>query len=158
MTRIFLAWVAGEISLSVRADEPEVFADLLEELKNQIAPPQRRYSPPERTWFIAGDVFIHLSTWIDYAQNYHSAKIEWSTAKDSGEQQHRTRENRARASHAPVKGDAYATLFLLPTAPPELVKAAYKTLSLKLHPDKPGGDVRAMQQLNAAYSSLTKAA
>lgn len=35
------------------------------------------------------------------------------------------------------------------------VKKAYKTLSLKLHPDKPTGDEKAFMMLNKAYMALT---
>jgi curved DNA-binding protein CbpA len=44
-------------------------------------------------------------------------------------------------------------LHLLPDAPPELIKAAYKTLAMKFHPDH-GGDTRRMQELNEALQLL----
>ncbi len=96
-----------------------------------------------------------MQAWIGYAEGTHSASVEWDITKGSGErQQHRTNSNRA---HAPVNSDAYATLFLLPTAPRAVVKAAYRALADIHHPDH-GGTTLAMQTINAAYASLTKAA
>lgn len=49
--------------------------------------------------------------------------------------------------------DAYRELHLLPSAPPELVTAAYKTLARLHHPDV-GGDTATMQRLNDAFAKL----
>lgn len=50
----------------------------------------------------------------------------------------------------------YAMLFVTDDAPPEVIKAAYKALAIKYHPDR-GGDTVAMQAVNAAYDRLKKA-
>lgn len=50
------------------------------------------------------------------------------------------------------QGD-YAALHLLPSAPPELVKAAHRCLAKLAHPDK-GGDVVTMQRINAAADRI----
>lgn len=50
---------------------------------------------------------------------------------------------------------AYGVLHLQPTAPPELVKAAYRVMARTHHPDA-GGSEEAMKRINAAYESLTK--
>lgn len=50
---------------------------------------------------------------------------------------------------------AHSVLHLLPSAPQELIKSAYRTLALLYHPDH-GGDVSKMQKLNQAYEKLTK--
>jgi curved DNA-binding protein CbpA len=59
-------------------------------------------------------------------------------------------------SHGPghQTTDAYAVLHLLPTAPPELIKAAYRCLAMIHHPDR-GGDTEAMQRINSAYAGLS---
>lgn len=49
----------------------------------------------------------------------------------------------------------YTVLHLLPTAPPELVKASYRTLASLHHPDK-GGDTAIMAKINEAYEDLCK--
>lgn len=52
----------------------------------------------------------------------------------------------------------YDNLKIARNAPPEIIRAAYKTLSQKFHPDRHGGDVRATQNfqlINAAYDVLS---
>jgi len=62
-------------------------------------------------------------------------------------------QRRARQAAGACEADRYAALHLLPTAPPELVKAAYRCLAMLNHPDR-GGDTRAMQVINEAYEAL----
>lgn len=45
---------------------------------------------------------------------------------------------------------AFATLYLLPTAPAEVAQAVYRVLAKQYHPDY-GGDLEKMKQINAAY-------
>lgn len=47
----------------------------------------------------------------------------------------------------------HATLFLLPNAPIEVVKAAHRALAQLHHPDV-GGDSERMAEINAAYDEL----
>jgi hypothetical protein len=47
----------------------------------------------------------------------------------------------------------FATLWVLPGAPPAVITAAYRALARELHPDA-GGDTRAMQKVNAAFEEL----
>ncbi len=51
--------------------------------------------------------------------------------------------------------EAYTTLHLLPDAPVELIKAAYRCLAKLNHPDR-GGDEKAMQRINEAYAVLER--
>jgi curved DNA-binding protein CbpA len=46
----------------------------------------------------------------------------------------------------------------LPSAPPELIRAAFKCLATIFHPDKPGGDDERMKAINRAYEKLAAAA
>lgn len=50
---------------------------------------------------------------------------------------------------------AWEALYLMPGAPLEVVKAAYRALAQLYHPDKGGETVR-MQEINAAMSELVK--
>lgn len=50
----------------------------------------------------------------------------------------------------------WAVMYLAPGAPVEVVKAAYKALALKYHPDKPGGSLVKMQEINAAMEKLIR--
>ena len=49
-----------------------------------------------------------------------------------------------------------AALGLPPGAAPEEVRAAYRKLALRLHPDKPGGDIEKFKAVQGAYDALTK--
>lgn len=51
--------------------------------------------------------------------------------------------------------DYYAILGLLPSAEAFLVRAAYKALSQKYHPDMSSGDASRMQEINEAYRILS---
>ncbi|QQG66426.1 DnaJ domain-containing protein [Desulfobulbus oligotrophicus] len=51
--------------------------------------------------------------------------------------------------------DYYARLGLSPQAEENVIKAAYRALSQKYHPDKNGGDNSRMQELNEAYAILS---
>ncbi len=49
----------------------------------------------------------------------------------------------------------YHVLHLQPSAPPELVEAAYRTLTKLYHPDR-GGDTETMAAINAAVSVIRR--
>ena len=61
----------------------------------------------------------------------------------------------ARQPH-PALAAAYAALWLRPGAPLPVVKAAYRSLAARHHPDA-GGDDRAMRRLNDAYDTISRA-
>lgn len=52
--------------------------------------------------------------------------------------------------------ESHRVLEVAPEACPEVIKAAYRALALKHHPDC-GGSEQAMKRLNAAYARLLKA-
>ncbi len=65
-----------------------------------------------------------------------------------------------RAVHVqPLEGDApveaYAELYLLPTAPLPVVKAVYRVLAKETHPDHGGSKAR-MQAINSAYALIKR--
>ena len=45
-------------------------------------------------------------------------------------------------------------MYLLPGAPVEVVRAAYKALAMRYHPDRPGGDAQKMRELNEAVAEI----
>lgn len=54
-----------------------------------------------------------------------------------------------------VENDPYRTLHLLPTAPPEVAKAAHRAMAMLCHPDH-GGSHEQMQTVNAAWEQLER--
>jgi hypothetical protein len=86
---------------------------------------------------------------VDYSRlpgdlqiNIAQKKVGW---------QRGVRKNKSKLSE-PTK-NYHAVLHLMPTAPPVLVKAAYKALAFKYHPDR-GGDVETFKQIQEAYDNL----
>lgn len=60
-----------------------------------------------------------------------------------------------RASDRPAGSDHFTVLHLLPSAPRELVDAAYRTLAKSTHPDVGGSD-SAMRRLTEARDALSR--
>jgi hypothetical protein len=129
------------------------FGDAIDTLKRTVPPHQRAYAAESKTWFVSTAGRTYLDAWLGHMRVAHGASVEWVAGDETSSDAH----ERAHKPHTPAKADPFATLHLLPSAPPEVVKAAYRALSLKHHPDL-GGDVRAMQTINAAYRQLSPAA
>jgi hypothetical protein len=55
-----------------------------------------------------------------------------------------------------LKKTEWETLYLIPNAPLEVVKAAYRALAMLHHPDR-GGDIETMAKINSAYDKIVKA-
>jgi hypothetical protein len=125
------------------------FSPCVSTLKEFIHAYSRSYEPTTRKWFIDEDAYAQLFQWLDYAHAELGARVEWQTSSD------RTREKPPEPPPAKPKTiDPYAVLHLRETAPPELVRAAFKCLATIFHPDKPTGDEEKMKELNSAYRRL----
>ena len=105
-----------------------------------------RYDGDEREWTLPRYAVERLQRWADA----WASQQEWDAAPCNGQQRRSERHQDAPA--APLT-EAYATLHLLPSAPPELVTAAYRTLAQLHHPDR-GGDTGAMIVINRAVEIL----
>jgi hypothetical protein len=110
---------------------------LVAAIKANVPGRLRAYDPTSRAWHIAPNawsiierVALRSGYRID---NAHTAPRR--TAADGVEE--------------------YNTLHLLPSAPPEVVAAAYRALAKLHHPDA-GGDTATMQRINTAYKRLSK--
>jgi hypothetical protein len=144
MTKILLSLTGDQVSVKLKSSDREAFVFLIESLKDRIPAYDRTYSPASKEWLIDASARDSLELWLDDAREVCGASVEWQP----------TKHKRTYTRTAPVAPDAFATLHLLPSAPPEVVRASYKALAQLVHPDKPGGDVAAMQRLNEAYERL----
>ena len=140
----------GDYRVKLHSDDQGIFKLCVETLKSFISPLFRQYDPATKHWLIAGEGYGPFTRWLSYCHiNFH-AQIKQSSA---GGQQ------KAKASTTTLsltpEAAAFKTLHLRDTAPPELIKAAYRILAQKHHPDHQG-DTQAMQQINAAYELLTR--
>ena len=117
-----------------------------------LAPPSARsYNPLDKTWFVAftyADQALAL-----FRQLWPHAEVR--DARGAGTPPPRRPGALAAERH-------YAVLHLLPSAPPEVVDAAYRALVKRHHPDRlPAGEreraTRVTQELNAAREALMAA-
>ena len=133
--------LADGVQLRFGCGDEHAFSLRLEALKMGIPPHARRWHAEHKFWWISAAYRSTLSQW-------QSRWFEHSPPSPSP----------SPWTWAPppsgVHG-AYAALHLLPTAPPVLVRAAYRTLATLHHPDR-GGDTATMVALNAAYAQLEK--
>ena len=123
---------------SVRLTFPYA-AELVDALKAQIPAHARTYDPDSRAWTIT---VAHASV---AARLMHQTFADVETVD-------------AQAGPTADRGDppreaALVVLHLRPSAPPELVDAAYRCLARLHHPDA-GGDHDAMLRLNQALEVL----
>ncbi len=150
MTTIYIARTFSGFHIKLKSDNPDAFKLCIDALKSAITPDMRSYNPATREWFVDEDATGRMRRWLDYCRANLYAEVEWldgETYEDPESEWKPPKKSRPKA------GDPYVTLHLLPSAPPEVVKAAYKALAMKHHPDK-GGDTEAMQQINDAYKQL----
>lgn len=117
--------------------------ELVDDLKSGIPACQRSWDPDRKVWTVFGS-----ERWANLAVDFLLEAFPYAKIVRPIERPIR--------QTATASNDPYRALHLLPTAPPELVKSAYRTLSKLNHPDH-GGDTVAMQQLNGAYAELQKA-
>jgi len=137
----------------LRSSDSDLFRELIEALKTSIPHRWRDYDPDDKCWRIVSRG--HLDIWLDCVSDYAGIQVIW----DNDETHRRARQDLPppRRPGRMVPADAFTALYLLPTAPPEVIKASYKALALIHHPDR-GGDLEQMKTINQAYDLLEKGA
>ena len=106
--------------------------DFTDSLKKSITTKKRIWDNNDKVWYVAKDQFDKLCHLLDGAFD-ETLLLDFP-------------------SHE-VSADSWGTLYLVPGAPLEVVRAVFKVLALKYHPDK-GGDEGIMVRLNAAYKTI----
>jgi hypothetical protein len=153
MTTIYIARTFSGFHIKLKSDNPDAFRLCIDTLKSSITSDMRSYNPATREWFVDEDAAGRMRRWLEYCRANLHAEVEWldgETYEDPEAEWTPPKPERPKAS------DPYVTLHLLPSAPPEVVKAAYRALAVLNHPDK-GGDEEAMKRLNEAYGRLLAA-
>jgi len=148
--------VLGDFLIFFQSRDRDAFALLVSSIKGLIEPGFRDYRPAQKCWAVDSYAKSSLDEWLKYVQSEMPAvKVVWVGATEAKEgQQHRHHQwPPASYRKQPTREELCARLHLLPDAPPEVIKAAYKTLAIKFHPDH-GGDEEAMKLLNEAYRKL----
>ena len=154
-TTIFVEQIAGEFRAQVKSADGDIFRLCIDTLKSFIPSTRRSYDPATKHWIINEEAIESFSRWLSYARTNLYAEVQWLDADARDEQQEQKREWTP-PSRQLTRADALKTLHLLPDAPASVIRASYKALSLDFHPDRPGGDTRKQQELNAAYQVLMK--
>jgi hypothetical protein len=151
MTTIFIAKASdGAHAIRLSSRDADTFKMLIEGLKDYVPASHRVYVPDRKTWRVDADAHAELHAWLSDARSTFHARIEWLGGEiDADQEREWTPPKRAR----PKPVDPYQALHLLPSAPPELVKVAYRCLAQIHHPDK-GGDTATMQRINDAFKML----
>jgi DnaJ-domain-containing protein 1 len=151
MTTIFLAKASdGAHAIRLSSRDADTFKLLIEALKDYVPACHRVYVPGRKTWRVDAYAAADLRAWLAYGRGTFNARIEWI----GGEAATDPDAEWTPPPSKPRTSDPYTALWLLPGAPPEVVKAAYKALATLHHPDKPGGDGERMRAINSAYQQL----
>jgi hypothetical protein len=152
MTTIYIARTFSGFHIKLKSENQHAFRLCIDTLKSAIAPDMRSYNPATREWFVDEDAAGRMRRWLDCCRANLYAEVEWL----EGETYEDPEAEWTPPKPKPKTVDPYVTLHLLPSAPPEVVKAAYRALAVLNHPDK-GGDEEAMKRLNEAYGRLLAA-
>jgi len=132
-----LAEMPWSFALRLHGLESEAFWNFIADLKTGIPSRSRRWDADNRRWLLRADVIESVAVLL----NSHGLTYEHTGAGES------------EVHSGAVLANPYHALHLLPTAPPELVRAAYRLLAKRHHPDG-GGSHAAMQELGQAYQRI----
>ena len=135
--------------------------DLSNYLSTSLPQNTRTWDKKEKCWVvlpgILGRVIAysrHLFTEIDASslpvnlQSKVQKALQGSYQDDYSDSKDNKREDKKDTS-------PYSILYLIPNAPDFVVKAVYKTLAFKYHPDR-GGEAEQFQKVREAYEAITK--
>jgi hypothetical protein len=141
--KIKITNAADGYGVKISTPDRDAFAFAIDELKNVVPSNCRTYDPTKKFWTITDS--SSLDDWL-----YELRRVYDVSADYNGEQPNNPPPRPPQSLATP-----YKTLHLLPDAPPEVVKAAYKALARIYHPDL-RGDTAKMVEINRAYETLTQ--
>jgi hypothetical protein len=132
----------GGCGVKIFVADTNAFSYAIQELKEIIPVAFRTYEPAAKTWMITD--WESLDEWIGELRSVYPVETEYN-----GEQPNQPPQPQQ------TLASPYQTLYLLPDAPPEVVKASYKALAKIYHPDAKGSNDK-MVAINRAYETLTQ--
>ena len=148
MITIFVERSLSGFHIKLQSDDQGAFRLAIETLKSFVRADYRSYHPPTKKWSVDEGAANSLFRWLDHLRAYLSGvQVEWQYPEEESREWRPPPRPKAQAE------DPYATLHLLPTAPVEVVRAAFRALAGLHHPDR-GGDGEHMRRVNAAYEAL----
>lgn len=123
--------------VQLQSATPEPFGIAIARLKEAVPASRRRYNPELNLWEISAAVRGALAAWAFGLTTFFDVEIMGDALPET-----------QAADSSP-----YAALWLRDGAPLDVVKAVYRALALRTHPDR-GGSTEEMQRLNAAYEQI----
>jgi hypothetical protein len=145
--------VLGDFSVFFQSRDSDAFADLVSSIKCAIPPGLRTYRPAERCWQVDASAKSDLDEWVRQVHHEMPVKVVWVGANEPKEERQQQHEWPPPRYRKPTREELLKRLHLLPDAPAELIKAAYRTLAQMNHPDH-GGNEETMKLLNEAFQLL----
>jgi hypothetical protein len=151
----------GRLHLRWWADDSMLWRQILESVKARFpSHHDRSYSAQTRTWSVPRSRYGRLAEWVDYW--FDADDQQWDDEEPGGYRSGSRSYTGGRSSYGSYRQQAstcaveaaFATLHLLPTAPPELVQAAHRALVKIHHPDVAGGDGQTMVRINLALERI----
>lgn len=124
-------------------------ADLVAELKGELPRWARRWDPDAKGWRVALSLYSVARSVIAS----HTGESWYVTPAARAMLEGRGAGGQPSTSRSPEAREPFTTLHLLPTAPDEVVQAAYRALALLHHPDR-GGNRATMARINSAFESV----
>ncbi len=141
--KIKITTTDGGCGVKIFAADTNAFTFAISELKGIIPVAFRNYEPTKKTWIITD--WSCLDEWLDELRSVYAVETEYDN-----EQPRRPPPQPQQSLATP-----YKTLHLLPDAPPEVVKAAYKALAKIHHPDARGNSEK-MIEIKRAFEVITQ--
>jgi hypothetical protein len=140
--KIKITTTSGGGEVKIFAADTNAFTYAISELKGIIPAAFRNYEPTKKTWLITD--WECLDEWIGELRSVYAVETEYSDEQPS------------RKPPPPQSiASPFQTLYLLPNAPPEVVKASYKALARLHHPDLQGSSEK-MIAINRAFEIITQ--
>lgn len=113
---------------------------MVQAIKDNVPSRDRKWCPEIRQWWFKPGLLAVVQTLAER----HCGAVHYIERDSAG----------LEAAIPAATVAAYRALHLQPSAPDELVKAAYRILAKRCHPDA-GGDTTTMQAINSAYSLIS---
>jgi hypothetical protein len=128
--------------VKISSPDTDAFTYAISELKNTVPSSYRTYNPIKKVWTITDSGC--LNDWLYEMRRVYNINTDYTGAYKPPQ-----------PPPAQSLSSPFTTLHLLPSAPPEVIKAAYKALARIHHPDA-RGDAAKMIEINRAYETLTQ--
>jgi hypothetical protein len=139
--KIKITTTDGGSEVKIFAADTNAFTYAISELKGIVPVAFRNYDPTKKTWIITD--WGCLDEWLDELRSVYEIETEYHDEQPS------------RPPPPQSIASPFQTLYLLPNAPLEVVKASYKALAKIHHPDARGSSEK-MIEINRAYETLTQ--